>query len=95
MVNLLIENIDTELPITLEEFFSHTIITFSRGYHEYKGMGGGGCGRAVPSNTGIPLTNLPNSRLPNQQNEKHCHRKNCSLNLTREETSNSINYKFS
>ena len=29
------ENIDMELKITLEELSSHTINTFSRGYHEY------------------------------------------------------------
>ena len=35
LVKILAENIDMELPITLEEFSSHTINTFSRGYHEY------------------------------------------------------------
>ena len=35
LVKILAENIDIELPITLEEFFSHNINTFSRGYHEY------------------------------------------------------------
>ena len=32
---LLENNIDMELSITLEEFSSHTIKNFSRGYHEY------------------------------------------------------------
>ena len=35
LVKNLAENIDMELPITLEEFSSHTINTFSHGYHEY------------------------------------------------------------
>ena len=35
LVKVLAKNIDMELPITLEEFSSHTINTFSRGYHEY------------------------------------------------------------
>ena len=35
LVKILAENIDIELRITLEEFSSHTINTFSRGYHEY------------------------------------------------------------
>ena len=35
LVKILAENIDMELPITLEEFFSHTTNTFSHGYHEY------------------------------------------------------------
>ena len=35
LVKNLVENIDMELPITLEEFSSHTINTFSHGYHEY------------------------------------------------------------
>ena len=35
LVKILAENIDIKLPITLEEFSSHTINTFSRGYHEY------------------------------------------------------------
>ena len=35
LVEVLTENIDMELPITFEEFCSHTINTFSRGYHEY------------------------------------------------------------
>ena len=35
LVKILTENIDVELPITLEEFSSHTINTFPRGYHEY------------------------------------------------------------
>ena len=35
LVKILAENIDMELPITLEEFSSHTINTFSRGCHEY------------------------------------------------------------
>ena len=35
LVKVLAKNIDMELPITLEEFPSHTINTFSRGYHEY------------------------------------------------------------
>ena len=56
-------------------------------------MGGGG-GRAGTPITGIPLVNVPNSRLPNQKNEKHRHRQKCWLNITREETSNSINYMF-
>ena len=34
-VKILAENIDMELPITLEEFSSHTMNTLSRGYHEY------------------------------------------------------------
>ena len=34
LVNILAENIDMELPITLEEFSSYTINTFSRGYHD-------------------------------------------------------------
>ena len=53
--------------------------------------GGGTCGT---SNNGMPLVNFPNSRLPNQQNKKHRHRQNCSLNVSREETSSSINCKF-
>ena len=58
-------------------------------------MGGwGGGGRAGTPITGIPLVNVPNSRLPNQKNEKHRHRQKCWLNITREETSNSINYMF-
>ena len=32
---ILAENIDMKFPITLKEFSSHTINTFSRGYHEY------------------------------------------------------------
>ena len=35
LVKILAESIDKELPITLEEFSSHTINTFSRGSHEY------------------------------------------------------------
>ena len=35
LVKILAENIDMELPITLEEFSSHTMNTLSRGYHEY------------------------------------------------------------
>ena len=35
LVKILAENIDVELPITLKEFSSHTINTFSRSYHEY------------------------------------------------------------
>ena len=35
LVKILAENIYMELPITLEEFSSYTINTFSRGYHEY------------------------------------------------------------
>ena len=35
LVKILAESTDLELPITLEEFSSHTINTFSRGYHEY------------------------------------------------------------
>ena len=35
LAKILAENIDIELPITLEEFSSRTINTFSRGYHEY------------------------------------------------------------
>ena len=35
LVKILAENIDVEMPITLEKFSSHTIDTFSRGYHEY------------------------------------------------------------
>ena len=35
LVKVVAENIDMELPITLEEFSSYTINTFSRGYHEY------------------------------------------------------------
>ena len=35
LVKILAENIDIELPITLEEFSSHSINTFSRGYNEY------------------------------------------------------------
>ena len=35
LVKILAENIDMELPITLEEFSSHTINTLSRGYHEH------------------------------------------------------------
>ena len=35
LVKILAENIDMELPVTLEEFFSHTTNTFSHGYHEY------------------------------------------------------------
>ena len=35
LVKILAKNIDMELPITLEEFFSHTINIFSRSYHEY------------------------------------------------------------
>ena len=35
LVKILAENIDMELPITLEEFSSHTINTFSCSYHEY------------------------------------------------------------
>ena len=34
LVKILAENSDMELPIALE-FSSHTINTFSRGYHEY------------------------------------------------------------
>ena len=34
LVNILAENIDMELPITLEEFSSHIMNMFSRGYHE-------------------------------------------------------------
>ena len=34
-VKVLSENIDMELPITLEECSSHTINRFSRGYHEH------------------------------------------------------------
>ena len=34
-VKILAENIDMELPITLEKLSSHTINTFSSGYHEY------------------------------------------------------------
>ena len=59
-------------------------------------LGGGTAGgaRAGPPINGIPLVNFPNSRLPNQQNKKHRHRQNCSLNVTREERSSSINCKF-
>ena len=32
---ILAENIDMKFPITLKEFSSHTINTFSRDYHEY------------------------------------------------------------
>ena len=46
--------------------------------------------RAVPSITRIAFENLPNFCLLNQLNEKHRHRQNCWLNVTREETSNSI-----
>ena len=35
LVKILAEKIDMELPITLEKFSSHTLNTFSRGYHEY------------------------------------------------------------
>ena len=35
LVKILAENIDMELPITLEEFSPHTINTFSRGYHKH------------------------------------------------------------
>ena len=35
LVKILAENIDMEWPTTLEEFSSHTINIFSRGYHEY------------------------------------------------------------
>ena len=35
LAKILAENIDMELPITLEEFSSHTINIFSRGYDEY------------------------------------------------------------
>ena len=35
LVKLLAYDIDMELPMTVEEFSSHTIDTFSRGYHEY------------------------------------------------------------
>ena len=35
LVKILAENIDMQLPITSEEFSSHTINTFSRGYLEY------------------------------------------------------------
>ena len=35
LVKLLAYDIDLELPITVEEFSSHTISTFSRGCHEY------------------------------------------------------------
>ena len=35
LVKILAENIDMKFPITLKEFSSHTINTFSRGYHEY------------------------------------------------------------
>ena len=35
LVKILAENIDLELPLTLQEFSSYTINTFSRGYHEY------------------------------------------------------------
>ena len=35
LVKILAGNINIELLITLEEFSSHTINTFSRGYHEY------------------------------------------------------------
>ena len=34
-VQILAENINMKLPITLEEFSPQTINTFSRGYHEY------------------------------------------------------------
>ena len=34
LAKILAENIDNGLPITLEEFSSHTINTFSRGYYE-------------------------------------------------------------
>ena len=50
----------------------------------------GGGGRVGPPITGISFVNLPNSRLPNQKNEKHHHRQKCLLNVTQEETSNSI-----
>ena len=59
--------------------------------------GGGGAGwgaRPGPPITPPPLVNFPNSRLPNQQNKKHNNRQNCSLNVTREETSSSNNCKF-
>ena len=58
------------------------------------GGSGGGGGHAGPPINGMPLVNFPNSRLPNQQNKKHRHRQNCSLNVSREETSSSINCKF-
>ena len=35
LVKILAENIDMKLPITLGEFSSHTINTFSSGYREY------------------------------------------------------------
>ena len=35
LIKILAENIDMDIPTTLEEFSSHTINTFSRGYHEY------------------------------------------------------------
>ena len=35
LVKILAENIDMKLPITLEEFSSHTINKFSSGYREY------------------------------------------------------------
>ena len=55
----------------------------------------GGWGRAGPPVTGTLFVNLPNSCLPKQLNEKYRHQQNSSLNVTREETSNSINYNFS
>ena len=54
----------------------------------------GGRGRVGPAVTGILFVNLLNSRLRKQWNEKYRYQQNCSLNVTREETSNSINYKF-
>ena len=35
LVKILAENLDMELPITLEKLISHTTNTFSRVYHEY------------------------------------------------------------
>ena len=55
----------------------------------------GGWGRAGPPVTESLIVNLPNSSLPKQWNEKYRHQQNSSLNVTREETSNSINYNFS
>ena len=39
--------------------------------------------RAEPPITGIPFVNLPNFRSPNQQDEKHRHRHNYWLDVTR------------
>ena len=35
LVKVLAEHLDMEFQIILEEFSSHTVNTFSRGYHEY------------------------------------------------------------